>query len=420
VGKNKKGRERVKVVHLGIGLIPVPPGDEAAGREDYIYQLTYQLGQQGCQVHVIDIKGGTQQEEKRQQSPARFHQAWHLPLPHRYNSRFLPRFFRYLLILLPTIFFSISSSFVLNRLTGRENIEIIHTHDKDVALAAILVNKLRRNAAVTIYTPQSAYGLAQFSRTKRLINFTEIPALKWTDHIIALTPAVKKWLVSEFKLYPSKITPIHVGVALDEIERHLSLKTGASHQSNIVLNVGAIASKKNQLTAVKSIPQVVVAHPEVKFVFAGPIAEVGYLESIQRFINENSLSPYVEFRGEVTKQELYNLYSDAMMFLFPTTAEVQPTVLMEAMAFGLPIITSTIEPIADVVGQKDGSAILVDPYDVDGMAAAVIRVIGDNLLRHSMSQKAKELARDLSYEHIAAQTLTLYEELLQNKKQPDN
>ena len=57
----------MKVVHLGIGLVPVPPGDRAAGREEYIYQLTRHLGQQGCQVHVIDIKGGAQQEEKRQE-----------------------------------------------------------------------------------------------------------------------------------------------------------------------------------------------------------------------------------------------------------------------------------------------------------------------------------------------------------------
>jgi len=406
----------MKVVHLSLGITPVPPGDEAAGIEGYIYQLTRHLGQLDCRVHVIDIKGGEPQKEKRQQSSAKFHEVWHPPLPARYNIPFLQHFFSYLLVMSQALLFALLSSLALNRLFGREKIEVIHAHNRETALAAMLVNKLRGNAAAVVYTPQCPFGLTRLSWHKRLINFAEIPALKWADHIIALTPAVKRWLVSEFSLDPAKITPIHVGTALDEVEQFLSHKAGAHHQSNMVLCTGGISERKNQLSAVKAIPQVVAAHPEVKFVFAGPINQAKYFESIQRFIAENNLSRWVEFRGMVTRQELYNLYSDAILFFFPSTAEVQPTVLMEALAFGLPIIASTIEPITDVVSQKEGSAILIDPYDVDGMATAVIRLLGDSSLRQSMSQRARELAQTFSYEHIAAQTLALYNELIHKKQ----
>ena len=406
----------MKVVHIGGGVIPVPPGDEAGGIEAYIYQLTYHLGQLGCQVHVIDIKGGAQQREKRQKSSARFYGVWRFPLPRRYNFPFLQRLVSYLLLMSNVLPFALLSSLALNRLFSREKIEVIHAHAREAGLAAMVVNKLRGNPAVTVYTPQSSYGLVKLSRCKRLINFAEILALKWADHIVALTPAVKRWLVSEFNLDPTKITPIHVGTALEEIEQFLSNKTGACHQSNIVLYASRVSPGKNQFTAVKAIPQVVAAHPEIKFVFAGPISDANYFNSIQRFIAENSLSPYVEFRGEVTRQELYNLYSDAILFLFPTTAEVQPTVLMEALAFGLPVIASTIEPIKDVVGQEEGSAILIDPHDIDGIAAAIIRLVEDSSLRQSMSQRAKLLAQRLSYEHVATQTLALYNQLVQSKK----
>ena len=408
----------MKVVHLGLGVIPVPPGDIAAGVEGYIYQLTHHLGRPGCQVHVIDIKGGAQQKQKRQESSAKFHEVWHPPLPHSYNFPFLQRFFGYLLLMSHIFPFALLSSLALNRLFGREKIEVIHAHSREAALGAMVVNKLRRNAAVVIYTPQAAYGTKKLAWHKKLINFAEIPALKWADHIVALTAAVKRWLVAEFNLDPAKITPIHVGTALDEVEQFLSYKAGACHQSNIVLCTGGISSRKNQFTAVKAIPQVVAVHPEVKFVFAGPIGQVKYFSSIQGFIAENNLSPYVEFKGMVTRQELYNLYSEAILFLFPTTAEVQPTVLMEALAFGLPVISSTIEPIADVMSQEPGSAILVDPYDVDGIAAAIIRVLQDSSLRQAMSQKAQELAQSFSYEHIAIQTLALYKELVHIRAKP--
>lgn len=405
----------MKVVHLGLGVIPVPPGDIAAGVEGYIYQLTHYLGRLGCQVHVIDIKGGAQQKQKRQESSAKFHEVWHPLLPYKYNSAFLQHFFSYILLMSHVIPFSLSSLFTLNKLLGREKIEVIHAHSREPALAAVIVNKLRRNRAVTVYTPQAAYGLTKLAWHKRLINFAEIPALRWVDHIIALTPAVKRWLVSEFNLNPTRISSISVGTALDEIGQFLSHKAGAPNQSNIVLCVGEVCARKNQFSTVKAIPQVVVKYPEVKFVFTGNISQVDYFNSIRKFVTENNLTPYVEFKGMVTRQELYKLYSDAILFLFPTTAEVQPTVLMEALAFGLPVIASTIEPIADVVSQKEGSAILIDPYDVNGIAAAIIRLLQDSPLRQSMSQRAQELAQSLSYEHIAAQTLALYKELVQSK-----
>jgi glycosyltransferase involved in cell wall biosynthesis len=412
--KSTESAEAMKIVHLGLGITPVPP-IKSGGIEEIIYQLTRYLGCLGCQVHVIDIKGGEQQKQKRLESSAEFHEVWHPPLPHRYNSPFLQRFFSYLLLMLHVLPFALLSSLALNRLFGREKIDVIHAHSREAALGAMVVNKLRRNTAVMIYMPQSAYGTKKLSWYKKLINFAEIPALKWADHIVAQTPAVKRWLVSEFNLDPAKITQIYSGISLEEVEQLLTREEGACHQSNIVLCAGEVNARKNQFTAVKAIPQVVAEYPEVKFVFAGPISDTKYFNSIQRFIAENNLSSYIEFRGMLTRQELYNLYSDAILFLFPTTAESQGLVLIEAMAFGLPVIASTIEPIADVVSQKEGSAILVDPYDVDGIAMAIIRLLQDSPLRQSMSLRAQELAQSLSFEHIAAQTLALYQELVQNK-----
>ena len=390
----------------------MPPGDEAAGVEGYIYQLTRHLGQLDCRVHVIDIKGGEPQKEKRQESPAEFHEVWHPPLPARYESPFLQHLFSYLLGISQVLLFALLSAFPLWRLLRSEGIGVIHAHNREIALAAMLVNRLSGNTAAVVYTPQCPLGLAKLPWHKKLINFAEIPALRWADHVIALTPAVKAWLVSEFKVDPGRITPIAVGTALDDVEPFLSQ---AAKTTRMVFCAGGVSGRKNQLRAVKAIPQVAAAYPEVRFVFAGPISQAKYFSQIQGFIAENDLSRWVEFKGMVSKRELYELYAQADIFLFPTTTEVQPTVLMEALAFGLPVVSSTIEPIADVVNQKEGCAILVDPNDVDGLAAAVIRVLGDSSLRRSMSQKATELAQTFSFEQIAAQTLTLYEKLVQGK-----
>ena len=133
----------MKVVHLGMGVIPVPPGDVAAGIEGYIYQLTRSLGKLGCVVHIIDIKGGEQQREKRSESSAVFHEVWHPPLPARSNYIFLQHFTNYVLVMSQSVIFALQAFFALNRLLSKEKIDIIHTHNRDTAIAAAMINKLR-------------------------------------------------------------------------------------------------------------------------------------------------------------------------------------------------------------------------------------------------------------------------------------
>jgi glycosyltransferase involved in cell wall biosynthesis len=411
--------ENMKIVHIGIGLIPVPPGNIAASREEHLYHLTNYLGRFGCRVHFIDIKGGALQQKERQKSSAKFHEAWYLPLVHSYNyprQGIISYYLYFLRDALAYIYFTLSSGFVLYKLMGKEKIDVIHAHNTAIAFAAIIVNKLRRKTAVTVYTPYSPYWAEKWSLRHSLIRFPLTFAVKWVDHIVALTHSIKDGLVSQRKLEPGKIAVISAGIPLDEIEECLSHKEEVRPQSKIVFCAGIISQRKNQFTAVKAISQVIKTHPEVKFVLTGSLGEAKYLELMQKFVTENNLSQYIEFRGEVSKQEIYSLYRDATLFLFPTTSDTQPRVLKEAAAFRLPIISSTIESIDGMLGGK-GCAILVAPYDTDGMATAILRVLEDDSLRQSMSRKAQELAQGFSYEHVAAQTMALYEELVQNKKQ---
>lgn len=405
----------MRIVHLGIGMVPVPPPEDvAAGREQYIYWLAENLSRLGPDVHVIDIKGGEEQREKRAKSLAKFHEVWRPPLPAKYNLLFLRHFLGHILFALQEFIFGLCALFPLTRLIAKHRIEVIHAHQRGTALAAVIANKLRRSPAVVFYTPQLSIRVNTWLR--KIAHSDEILALKCVDHIISLTPAYKELLVSEYGIDPDKITPIHVGTASDEIEQFLSQKQGACHQPNIVLCVGSICERKNQLTAVKVIAKVVAAHPEVKLVFTGPVGEAVYLDSIKNFITGNGLATCVDIKGLVSKPELYNLYSEASLFLFPTTNEVQPTVIMEALAFGLPVVASNIAPNVEVIKHKKESAILVDPYDVDGIAEAVLRLLNDSALRQTMSEKARKLGQTLSYENVARQTLALYERLVRDKK----
>ena len=410
----------MNVVHLGVGgAIPVPPGDKASGTERFIFNLTDSLGRLGCDISVIDIASGRAPEKKRRQSAARFYEVWHPPLPGSCRVPLFERIINYLLLMSHLTVFSLAAGFTLFRLLGRKRVDILHFHSNLPALAGILLNKLKGNRAVTIYHLYTGFPKESLSWRKRVPALPEFLAMKWADHTVTISPADRQWLISEFHLSPVKVTAIFASAEVTEVNEYLGRQEGPVHQSRMVLGVGTISSRKNQLSAVKAIPLVTAKNPDVKFVFAGLVAESGYYDEMNNYIKKNHLSPWVDFTGEISREKLYRLYRDAVVFLFPTTAESQGIVVLEAMAFGLPVIASRIGPIQDMVGRAPGSAILVDPYDVEGIATAVNRLLGDGPLRDSMAQKGKELARLFSHGHIAKEMLDLYNRLLRDRRQTD-
>ena len=406
----------MNIIHVAVGgAIPVPPGDKAAGTERYIYNLTDNLGQLGCSVSVIDVKGGAQQRDDREKSASKYRTVWHPNLPHSLRMPFRGRFFHYLLLMTHFAFFTVPAIFILNRQLKQTKVDIIHFHSSLPALAGILLNKLRGHRAVTVYTMHTGFSLTKMGWQKKLPALPEITSMRWVDHVIAPSPAVKRWLVSELKLPELKITQIYTSADIIEADNFVAHKSRTPKQTNIVLDVGSISTRKNQLSAVKTVANVAKEFPDVRFVFAGITAEQDYYESIQRYITENNLKQRVEFTGEVSREKLFNLFSEATIFLFPTTAEAQGLVVAEAMAFGLPVIASTIEPITEMVNVEEGSAILTDPYDIPSMTHAIVKLLKDSSLRQAMAEKGKKLANRFSHRNVAEEMLALYQRLIQAK-----
>ena len=153
-------------------------------------------------------------------------------------------------------------------------------------------------------------------------------------------------------------------------------------------------------------------YPETKFIFVGPIEERPYFSILSKFVLDKNLSHAVEFAGEVSRERLYELYQKATVFALPTLYEMQALVVIEAMAFGVPVIASRIGPVEDTVKMEEGSAMLVDPNNPEEIAGAVIRVFENEALRRELSAKGEKLvSQRFTWGQIAAETLKLYDRL---------
>jgi glycosyltransferase involved in cell wall biosynthesis len=101
---------------------------------------------------------------------------------------------------------------------------------------------------------------------------------------------------------------------------------------------------------------------------------------------ENSQS--VLFEGAVNQNHIRALYAKADVFCIPSFAEGIPVVLMEAMAMGIPCVTTRVAGIPELI--RDGiDGLLVAPSDVDGLVEALAQLLGDVQLRNRVARNAR-------------------------------
>ena len=131
-------------------------------------------------------------------------------------------------------------------------------------------------------------------------------------------------------------------------------------------------------------------------------------EETRQVVAELRLEHKVRFLGRVSDLELITLYSIADVFAFPSFFEGFGIPPLEAMACGAPVITSNTSSLPEVVGD---AALLVDPYDVNALAHAIMRLLEDTALREELRQKGYQRAQRYSWSASASKMLSVYQKL---------
>jgi glycosyltransferase involved in cell wall biosynthesis len=119
----------------------------------------------------------------------------------------------------------------------------------------------------------------------------------------------------------------------------------------------------------------------------------------------------VRILGRADETLLHALYERADLFVHATRSEGSSLVTLEAMAHGLPVVATRAGGIPDKVTHETGR--LVEPGDVDGLAAALRELSRDSGLREALGLRGRERAlADFSWPALARRTIALYEDLL--------
>ncbi len=174
-------------------------------------------------------------------------------------------------------------------------------------------------------------------------------------------------------------------------------------RENIILSVGAIQARKNTARLVQAFESV---SSDWTLVLAG---SYGFgSEAILRRIEESPRRPQIRITGYVTTCELARWYSRAAIFAFPSLDEGFGMPVLEAMAAGVPVVSSNRSALPEVCGD---AALLASPDDAEEIAECLRRLIRDEALRNALIARGKARVAEFTWQKAMAATWAVYSEL---------
>lgn len=175
--------------------------------------------------------------------------------------------------------------------------------------------------------------------------------------------------------------------------------------------VGRISPEKSLEVLIGAFAQVLRVNPKAKLVIvgAGP-SDRDIDEQLSRLGIEDSVVRVGRIERDILMKENYPLLGD--VFVTASKTENQPVSLLEAMAFGLPMIGPRAKGIPELVAHgEDG--LIFDPDDEYAMANAMIRLMKDDSLRSEMSAAAKRNADEHRIDKVGAKLESIYREAIE-------
>ena len=148
-------------------------------------------------------------------------------------------------------------------------------------------------------------------------------------------------------------------------------------------------------------------HSDCKLLVAGSYGGE-YHASMIAELRKHNLERDVQFLGYVSAPMMYALYTNACALVFPSFSEGFGMPLVEAMSLGLPVISSNISSLAEVVGE---AGILVDPYDQEAISHAMARLLNDHDLKRELIKKGLERAKQFSWEKVGEKYVAVIDKL---------
>lgn len=153
-------------------------------------------------------------------------------------------------------------------------------------------------------------------------------------------------------------------------------------QSYKVITTGYLGKRKGYYDLLEVIPSILNSYPDLQFVFCGN----GEIDNISKIANLKNIADKLSLTGWLSNEKIHMLLKDSMIFVLPTYNEGMPLALLEAMSYGLPIITTPVGSIPSLVDDND-NGIIIEPGNINSLKNAILKLVSDEKERIEISKR---------------------------------
>ncbi len=299
--------------------------------------------------------------------------------------------------------FSLREQTALPRMVARLGVSLLHSPYYVKPYCLPMPSVLTYYDVIGLVYPHSlpsAQARALFRLLSRL-------ALAGADKVILLSESARRDVMRHFRVAQARTVVIHPAAdpqfqpqpapAVERVRQKYGL------DGPYTLYVGINKPHKNVETLVEAWAR---AKPYGVLVLAGR-EDPRYPQARQR-VAALGLEHYVRFLGDVPEADLPALYTGAALFAFPSLYEGFGLPVLEAMACGVPVVSSNAASLPEVVGDAGP---LLPPTDVGAWAETLARLLADPATLDAMRGRSRARAAQFSWEKAARETLAVYREV---------
>ena len=300
---------------------------------------------------------------------------------------------------------------LLSLIRDRE-IDLIHAHLTYASTWAALASRLTRVPSVaTLHVAPPRRGAAAVR--DRLMRFA---LNRWGSKVIMVSEALRSDYRDRGGLSPSKVLVAHNGIEVDRFHGDRSIARGKIERefdippgSDVIVTVSVLRPGKGIEVLLESVRAVRHQRPSALFLIIGEGEKRREWEALAAKLG---VSEHVRWAGH--RSDVAEILPGCDLLAHPTLADAFPTVLLEAMAAGLPVVASSVGGVPEII-EPGVNGQLVPPGDAGALAAAIIALL---TVANSMRDSARRIANarfstnawlhrlDAVYESVGARAVT--------------
>lgn len=265
--------------------------------------------------------------------------------------------------------------------------------------------------AVTVFHDLQHVHHPEYFRKRELPfwNLLLAQSVRSSTKIIAASMATRRDVMEHYHLADDRVVVIPHGVE----KKFFELNRRPDAGDPFLLCVATIDPNKNLETLVRVFAGLRGEFPKLRLVLAG--MRGGQTAKVEAMVDQLGLRSCVRITGWIPRSEIFELYERATAFVYPSTFEGFGLPVLEAMAAGVPLACSRIDPLVEIAAD---SAFFFDPESDQDMAQSIFNLLTDQAQRTQNLEHGKARAAGFTWEESARRTLAVFEEVSRGVKAP--